>query len=128
MPTSIFLAKLIGPILLAIGLGLLANGAAYRKLTNEFLHSRALICLSGLISMAAGLAVVLTHNVWTADWRVLITLLGWLALIGGALRLIVPQELQTIGKWFTARSAAFTTAGAVWLAVGAVLSFFGYAR
>ena len=31
MPTSVFLAKLIGPVLLAVGVGLLANAAAYRS-------------------------------------------------------------------------------------------------
>ena len=34
----------------------------------------------------AGLAIVLVHNVWTFDWRVIITILGWLAVLGGIFR------------------------------------------
>ena len=63
---------------------LLVNGAASARWPSEFLASPALIFLSGVITLPAGLAIVLTHNVWVADWRVLITLLGWLAIIGGA--------------------------------------------
>ena len=44
----------------------------------EFLNSHALIYLAGIITLTAGLAIVLTHNVWAADWRILITVLGWL--------------------------------------------------
>jgi uncharacterized membrane protein len=128
MPTSLFLAKLIGPVMLAVGTGLFVNRSAYRLMADEVLRSRALIYISGLLAMTAGLAVVLTHNVWAADWRVLITLLGWLAAIGGAFRIIVPQGTERVGRRLLNHPAAMTIAGAVWLAVGAVLSFFGYAR
>ena len=71
MQTSVFLAKLIGPVFLAVGIGLITNAATYRKMADEFLASTALIYLSGLLTMTAGMAIVLTHNVWAADWRVL---------------------------------------------------------
>jgi hypothetical protein len=128
MPTSVFLAKLIGPLFIAVGIGLVMNAPVYRKLAEEFLRSHALIYLSGLLTMSAGVAVVLTHNVWTSDWRIVITLLGWLAAIGGAMRIMVPQQSERIGRWFTAHSASLTAAAVVWLAIGAVLCFFGYFR
>ena len=127
MPTSVFLAKLIGPVMLAVGVGLIANAAAYRKLADEFLQSTALIYLSGLLTMTAGMALILTHNVWAADWRILITLLGWLTAIGGAARIVVPQAPQ-IGRRLTAQPAFLTVAAVIWLGIGAVLCFFGYFR
>ena len=90
MANSIFLARLIGPIMLAVGIGVFVNGAVYRPLADEFLRSRALIYLSGLLLMTAGLAIVLTHNVWAPTGRCMITILGWLAAIGGAVRIICP--------------------------------------
>jgi hypothetical protein len=128
MQTSAFLAKLIGPIFLAVGIGLLANAAAYRTLAGELLGSTAQIYLSGLLTMTAGMALVLTHNVWAPDWRILITLLGWLAAIGGAARIVVPQGSQRIGRSLLARRQSLAVAAAIWLAIGAVLSFFGYFR
>jgi hypothetical protein len=119
--TSIFLAKLIGPILLAGAIGMLANQTVYRAVAEEFLRSRALIYLSGLLTMAAGLSLVLAHYVWAADWRVLITILGWLAAIGGAVRIILPQASETLGRRMLARPAAMHAGGIGWLAVGAML-------
>ena len=79
MQTSLFLAKLLGPVLFVTGIGLLANRAGYQAMAKEFLKSRALIYLAGLLALIPGIALVLVHNVWAADWRVLITLFGWLA-------------------------------------------------
>ena len=128
MPTSIFLAKLIGPIALAIGIGVFVSGTTYRALAEEFLRSHALIYLSGLLAMTAGLAVVLNHNVWTANWRVIITILGWLATIGGAVRIVCPQATQAAGRWALARPPVLIAAGIFWVALGALLCFFGYFR
>ncbi len=128
MQTSVFLAKLMGPLFLAVGIGVLANAAVYRKLAEEFLRSYALVYVSGLLLMTAGLALILTHNVWVADWRVIITLLGWLAAIGGALRIVVPERTEAAGRWMLARPAGITVAAVIWLALGALLTFFGYFR
>jgi hypothetical protein len=108
MPTSIFLARLIGPVIVAIGIGLLADAAVYRKMAEEGLRSHVLIYLSGLLMMTAGLATVLSHNVWAADWRVLITLIGWLGTIGGAVRIVIPQQAESVGAlvpWASANHA-----------------------
>ena len=126
LSTSVFLAKLIGPLALAIGAGLLVNAGCYRAMAEEFLTSRALIFLAGVISLPAGLAVALTHNVWTPDWRVVITLLGWLALISGTLRIVAPQLVIDWGHAATAKPAVFMIGGAIWLAIGALLTYFGY--
>jgi hypothetical protein len=126
MANSLFLAKLIGPILLAGAIGMLVNGQTYRMLTDEFLRSRALIYLSGVLAMTAGLAIVLTHNVWVANWPVIITIFGWLGLIGGAVRIIVPQGTERIGRRVLAYRHGLTIGAVGWLAIGAILSVFGY--
>jgi hypothetical protein len=126
MANSIFLAKLMGPLLLAVGIGVFVNGAVYRLLADEFLRSRALIYLSGLITMTAGLAIVLTHNVWRADWAVIITILGWLLLIGGAFRIVMPQGTERIGRRLLKEKHGLTIGGIVWVALGAILCVFGY--
>ena len=126
MANSIFLAKLIGPVMLAVGIGIFVNGAVYRALADEFLRSRALIYLSGLLLMTAGMALVLTHNVWVLNWPLIITLLGWLAAIGGAIRIIAPQGTERVGRRVLKHEMNIKIAGAVWLALGAILTLFGY--
>jgi uncharacterized membrane protein len=128
MANSTFLARLIGPLMLAVGIGIFVNGQVYRVLADEFLRSRALVYLSGLLSMTAGMAIVLTHNVWRPDWPVIITILGWLAVFGGAFRIICPQGTERVGRQMLKSKFGLTIAGAVWVAVGAILCLFGYLR
>jgi hypothetical protein len=128
MQASLYLAKLIGPTLLVIGIGMLLNRDGYRDMAREFLGSRALIYIAGLLAFIPGLAMVLAHNVWAADWRIIITILGWLALIGGAFRIVFPQEVTRIGTRMIAKPNTMLIGGVVTLALGAILSFYGYAR
>jgi hypothetical protein len=125
---SLFLARLLGPIFVAIAVGVLVNGAVFRAIAEESLRSHALIYLTGLFAITAGVAIVLNHNVWAGDWRVLITLFGWLAALGGAQRIIWPQWTEAGIRWFLDRPTSLTVAGIIWLLIGAVLCFFGYFR
>ncbi len=52
---------------------MLINRDGYRDMAREFLGSRALIYLAGILAFVPGLAMVLAHNVWVADWRIVIT-------------------------------------------------------
>ena len=62
MNKSIYIARLIGPVLLvmAIGmaLGLQMEGDSYSSLLKEFIGSRALIFITGILALTAGLAGV----------------------------------------------------------------------
>src|SRR6202158_4537928 len=114
MSTSVFIARLIGPVMLVIGLAVLTNQAACREMAEEFLASRALIFLSGLLIMPVGLAIVLTHNIWAADGRVMITLFGWANAIGGALRLVAPAYVTQTGRAMLKRPYFIPLAAAAW--------------
>lgn len=126
MQTSIFLAQLIGPLFLVVGLGMVANGAGYRTMAEEFLASPALIYIAGLLAFVPGLAIVLLHNVWAFDWRLIITLLGWLSLIGGIFRLLLPRQVTAVGTAMLAQGNYLTGGGIAVLALGAILTVMGY--
>ena len=128
MQRSHYLAKLIGPVFLAIGIGMLLNAPLYRVMGEQFLHSIPLIYLSGLLALPVGIAIVLAHNVWEASWRVLITVFGWLAVIGGAVRIIVPQFVQHVGGAVMHLAALPFIGGIVVLVLGGVLAWFGYRK
>jgi hypothetical protein len=126
MQRSLYLAKLIGPVLVVVGLGALVNAAIYRAMAGEMLNSIAFIYIAGLFSLIAGLALVLAHNVWVAGWPVIITVLGWLGIVGGTFRIIAPQQVAAIGFNIINHPLLPIISGGVVLAVGAVLSYFGY--
>jgi hypothetical protein len=128
MQTSIFLARLIGPILLVAGVAMLVNRKDLDALAQEVLRSRLMLFLFGLIDLSVGLAIVLTHNVWAADWRIIITLLGWLLLVRGAVRLLIPDQVKALGAKVLGNANVVTGSLAVVTVLGLVLSYFGYVR
>jgi hypothetical protein len=129
MQRSIFLAKLIGPLLATIGIALIFNAETFRVMATEFLKSYSLIYMAGLLALTAGLAIVNTHNEWTGDWRIVITLLGWLCVIGGVVRIVFPRAVEALGASMIATTSDvwIIGEGIVFLALGAWLSFKGYA-
>jgi len=128
MQTSVFLARLIGPVMLAVGIAVFLNQRAFRDMAEEFLASRALLFLSGFLVMPMGLAIVLVHNIWAADWRVLITLFGWLNAIGGAVRLLAPDWIMRTGLIMLRRPGFVTIAAAIWVVLGLLFCLFGFSR
>ena len=126
MAISTYLAKLIGPIFLTIGIGMLVNGAFYRDLITEALASHVLIYLSGVLSLLAGLAIVIAHNRWSGGWPVIITVLGWLMVIGGVIRLVLPATTATLASDLYSKPFVLLIVALVVLVVGAYLCFEGY--
>ena len=78
--------------------------------------------------MPMGLAIELVHNVWVADWRVLITLFGWINTIGGALRLLAPTWVMQTGRTMLKRPHFVPIAAAFWVVAGSLFCLFGFLR
>ncbi len=124
--TSILIAKLIGPVLLVAAIAMLADAKDLQGMAREFLKDRALIYVTGVLAMLGGLAIVNNHNIWIADWPVIITLFGWAMIIGGAVRMALPSAVRSIGGAMTKNPTMMRVAGAVWALVGAFLIYKGY--
>ena len=128
MDRSLFLARLMGPTFGAIALGILINLGIYESMIVEALHTGILFYLSGLLSLLAGLAIVNLHNMWCADWRVIVTVLGWLMTIGGFIRIVVPQIAVAVGSNIYGGRANTIVAALIIGTLGAFLSFKGYQK
>ncbi|WP_431324836.1 hypothetical protein [Rhizobium sp. YTU87027] len=128
MDRSLFLARLLGPTFVAVWLGMLINLGMYETMIAEALHFGILFYLSGVLSLLAGLTIVNLHNRWQVDWRVIITLLGWLMTIGGILRIAVPQVAIAAGSTIYSGRAATMLVALFIGTLGAFLSFKGYVR
>jgi hypothetical protein len=92
----------------------------------EAAHSPTLIYLSGLLTLPLGIAILNVYRAWTADWRVIVTILGWLLAIGGAIRIVLPQFTATLATTLYSTSASLPVFAVVMLVLGGYLSFEGY--
>jgi hypothetical protein len=130
MNTSRSLARLIGPIMLVIGIGmafgLMMEGAGYSSVLKEFIANRALIFLTGVLALLAGVAIINVHNVWEPDWRVIITVLGWLLVLRGIMLLVFPLTVQVFGDRVATSQGGVTAGAALTFVLGAILCMMGY--
>ena len=128
MDRSIFLARLLGPTFVAIALGMLINLGMYESMIAEALRPGILFYLSGLLSLLAGLAIVNLHNTWCMNWRVIITVLGWLMTTGGIIRIVVPQVAIAIGSSIYSGHVPTVVIALIVGGLGAFLGIKGYMR
>jgi hypothetical protein len=124
--TSIFLARLIGPPLAVLGVGMLLHPAVYVAAVVDMLRSPGLIYLACFVGLLGGVALVLVHNVWERDWRVIITLLGWISIVDSASWILLPRPVQQFWSPMLATGAFPILGGGLTLLLGAVLCFYGY--
>jgi hypothetical protein len=90
---TIFLAKLLGLFVLLLGLSMLIQGRSTAETMDGIIHDRPLVYIVGMITLACGLALVLSHIRWSGGLLpVLVTILGWITLIKGLLLLFLPPQ------------------------------------
>ena len=107
-------------------LSILVNPRSFRAIVTEATKSVSLVYLFGVLDFAAGSAIVLVHNVWTTDWRVLVTLLGWLLVVRGLLRMFAPEQVKAYAATVLRRQNLYTASAVIIGVIGAVLCYFGY--
>ncbi len=93
---TIFLGRLIGLYCILVALAMLIHKQATVDVVTAMLHNAQLLLSLGAITVIAGLAMVLRHNVWTGGAvPVLVTLVGWILLIKGSLLLFLSPEQES---------------------------------
>ena len=107
MEVSLFLGRALGIYLLIVSLSMLINHKVFFNTFQQWVEQPAVITLTAFISIMLGILMVLVHNVWVMDWRIVITLLAWLTLIKGVIRLNFPHAVPRTMEYFHQRRAAY---------------------
>jgi hypothetical protein len=126
MTTSKLIAGLLGPTLIANGAALLLNLTTWRTLGEQFARDPELIYVVGIVVLVAGLAIVRSHNVWTGGWPVVVTIFGWLAILGGLARMLFPVQLAEVAVGVLQAPGVLPTAAIAQLLLGAFFSLKAY--
>jgi cytochrome bd-type quinol oxidase subunit 2 len=125
MDTSLYLARLIGPMLLVVGLSVLINRENFRTMAKEIVASPEMMFMIGLLMLLGGLAIIIAHNVWSG-WPTIITVFGWLFAIGGAARILFPDAVRSLQSAALDKPAMPLIGGTVQAILGAWLCYAGY--
>jgi len=117
-----FLALMSGSYLFITGLGFMFSTAFYEKMVAGNANTDPVaLNLSGAIHFLIGMSVVLRHFHWDGPTEIIVTLVGFAAMLKGVSLIVVPEQTlkspKTSGKVLRISGAGFLLVG----------SYLGYA-
>jgi uncharacterized membrane protein HdeD (DUF308 family) len=88
------LAQLVGPTLSVLTIAEMVNRSIWENAIPSVTF------LNGTLLFVGGISIVRVHNFWVRNWTVLLTLIGWLMLLLGLLRIFFPTAKQPEEKFY----------------------------
>ena len=96
MALSRLIARITSIVYLSAALGAIFSANHYRRLVEDMFGNAGVTYLTGFMTAIIGSLIVNYHNTWAKNWTVLITIIGWLALLKGVLIMVVPQFVHSV--------------------------------
>lgn len=128
MNISRFLSKVMGVYFVIVSLALLLNMRVFAGYVGDLINDAPLMFVTGFFTLIIGIMLVVSHNIWKWDWRVIITIISWIILIKGASILFCPNVIDQLSRLFVQNTHFAYAAGALDLFLGLILCYFGFRR
>lgn len=128
MDKSKFLAKVLGLYFIIISVALFTNRAQFGLLVLDLINNAPLMFVTGFFVLILGLGLVVSHNIWQWDWRVLITITSWIILFKALTILFYRPWIDEMTILFVQNVSADYIAGGVNFILGVLLCYFGFRR
>jgi len=128
LPRTLFLSRLIGLYCILAALSMMTRRQATVETVTALLQNPSMMLILGVITLAAGLAMVLLHNIWSGGApAVVVTIVGWITLVKGLLFLFLPPEMEAgffLGQLHYQQ--LFYLYGVISLVLGVYLTYSGF--
>lgn len=122
MDISVIIAQALGIFLAVTGIAMVVNGKATAGAIEESVSHKGMVFLWGLLALATGSVIVVLNNTWTSGLPLLVTILGWLAIVKGAFVLLAPGAAAALYRKF-GHSGMIVFCGVVCFVLGVVLLY-----
>ena len=90
------LAILLGLYMISAGIGLLTDSSGFAGMIDTIKTNPAMTYLAAIMAFAIGGTFVALHNLWTTPLEIIVSLIGWVALIEGVLMLAFRKPFFTL--------------------------------
>ena len=121
MEITIFLARFWGSLFMILGAA--SVGAKFLSRVIGYTEDKTITITTGYITFLLGLATVVAHNVWVADWRLAVTILGWVTLLKGIEKVALPDRINKKAQMF--KNMATLWGGVIFL-IGALFFWISF--
>ena len=128
LPRTLFLSRLIGLYCILVALSMITRRQATLESVTAILRDPSMMFVLGAITLVAGLAMVLAHNIWSGGaLTVIVTFVGWMTLIKSLSFLFLPPDVNA--EFFLRQlhyQTLFYLYGAILLVLGVYLTYGGF--
>jgi len=119
------LARFFGLFLVVVGLMAFIRNDQ-EDYFDQLVESKEFLFITGLITVMLGAIVVALNNTWKFEWRLLITILGWVTFLKGTMMLIFPGLSVSIWRKLSVKPWVLLTSGALSFIIGIYLVWIGF--
>ena len=98
IPLTLHLLVLIGLYELAAGIAGLTGAIDWPKMIDEFERSPALTFVTGFAAFAIGAAINIAHHHWTDLPAIIVSAIGWIAIVEGVMIMACPGPLLRFSR------------------------------
>jgi tellurite resistance protein TehA-like permease len=120
---TIFMARIIALIYIPLGVAMITGQIKGKDMVTSYEKSPVITLFVGIFAVIAGTFLVTYHNIWVKDWPVLITLLGWVAVIEGVVFIAFPKPFLKVSKKMSKNEKVWSYFA---LAFGLLFGYFGF--
>jgi len=126
MENAVIIAKILGPLFLVVGAGILFNPKTFQDMMGEFVRNPALRYLGGVFALAFGLIIIQYYNVWRIRLTLIVTLMGWISFLKGAVLIILPGPMIKLVEFYERSTLLLRVHSIIAIVLGLVLYAIGY--
>ncbi len=126
MDMSKFFAKVLGIYFLIVSTSMLSNMPQFMIDVNNLINDAPLMFVTGFFTLILGIIMVVSHNIWQWNWRLLVTLLAWLTLLKGSSLISYPQLIDKMSLNFMQNTAVAYSSVMFDFVLGVILTYFGF--
>jgi hypothetical protein len=118
------IGQVVAWLLLVLGLSYTVNTPMWLRVVRDAMAEPARYFFMVILTLVLGLAIIAGHNVWVADWPVIVTLFGWILVAKSTLFLLFPRVMGIFTGWTDRFMTTWIRAGGLLLTVlGAILVY-----
>lgn len=125
METTLLISKIIGLVYLSFGIGLIFNKKYYLETFTKLMSSSSYLILAGFLAITFGLLILEFHNIWDNSLAIVISVIGYVALIKGILILAFPRSFSFFKVMFETEKM-YVILGPLVLLFGILFSYLGF--
>lgn len=124
---TLFLATVIGWYFVITSLFLLFRYEHAKSIASDIMDQPGLLLVLAIFTLIIGLLMVASHNIWVMAWPVVVTVISWIVLVSGLIRLFFTDAVVKIGRSFLDHPMRMRITAVVTLLIGLFLLYQVYA-